>query len=76
MYRDCIMRTFAEFPENTKCPICDTNKNSESMLVGIHGTEDGNNMRALPIHTDCLDLGFDRTRNLIFQIVTDHRFSV
>ena len=76
LYRDCIMRTFTEFPKNVKCPICNTNKNSETMLIGKVGTEDGNNMQASPIHTDCLDLRLDEKRNFIFQVLTDHRFSV
>jgi hypothetical protein len=33
-------------------------------------------MQASPIHTDCLDLRLDEKRNFIFQVLTDHRFSV
>ena len=70
-----MIRTFTKFPEEIKCPICNTNENGESMLIGMSGTEDGNNMQASPIHTDCLDLRFKKDRNLIFQVLVDHKFS-
>ena len=48
------MRTFEHFPKETKCPICNTNKDKETMLVPIAGTQEGCNVQAIPIHTDCL----------------------
>lgn len=51
------MRTF-EHPnmDNFKCPICNTSDDKEIVLIGIEGTEDGNNIQAEQIHLECLEL--------------------
>lgn len=46
-------RTFAHFPDDLKCPICDTNDDGVMVLIPIAGTEDGNNMQAQPMHLGC-----------------------
>ena len=51
------MRTFEKgnwsSPE-TLCPICKTQDKGEVVLVPIAGTEDGNNMEAIQVHTKCI----------------------
>jgi len=63
------MRTFKEFPKGSECPICGTNDNKESTLIGIIGTEDGNNMQAAVFHTDCINLTYMPDKKMLVQIV-------
>ena len=51
------------------CPICKTSDIKEVVLVGINGTEDGNNMRAEQIHLDCIELLYDKDHNILYQIL-------
>lgn len=46
-------RTFKHFPEDLKCPVCNTNDDGETVLVPIDGTEDGMNCEAQCIHLAC-----------------------
>jgi len=48
------MRTFYNFPANSKCPICGTSDNKPCVLVPIDRTEQGNLCKAEPVHVDCL----------------------
>ncbi len=49
------MRTFSEFPANTICPICESSKQGETVLITIDGTDDGHgNCEATPVHVECL----------------------
>ena len=48
------MRTFEHFPEQSVCPVCKKSDDAECVLVPIAGTEDGNNIQAQPMHSDCL----------------------
>ena len=41
---------------NFECPICKTSEDKEVTLVGVLGTEDGNTMKAIQVHVDCLSL--------------------
>ncbi len=41
---------------NFNCPICKTSKDMPVVLVGIPGTEDGNNIEAKQIHSKCYQL--------------------
>jgi hypothetical protein len=41
---------------NFKCPICGTSDDKEVVLIGIDGTEEGNNIKAEQIHLECIDL--------------------
>lgn len=52
------MRTFEQFPNNQKCPICGTNDNKTYTLVPIDGTENGENVEAAPVHIECLPSPF------------------
>lgn len=51
------MRVFDEpNMENFKCPICGTSDNKPVVLVGVDGTQEGYNIRAVQYHLDCIDL--------------------
>lgn len=62
------MRTFAHFPEQAKCPLCDSNKDSECVLIEIIGTAQDGIAEGQPTHTACLfrDLRFQKQDKFIF----------
>jgi hypothetical protein len=45
---------FEHFPEQVKCPICNTNTDGLSVLIGVDGTSDGGIEEAKPVHLTCL----------------------
>jgi len=49
-----VRRAFKSFPPELLCPLCGMNTDSECVLAGIDGTEDGMNEQATPVHVDCL----------------------
>ena len=65
------MRVFKE--PNTafgfECPICKTGEIKEVVLIGIKGTEKGNNIQATQIHLSCLDPIFYKEQNVIIQFL-------
>lgn len=69
------MKVFKGFNQSGKdvCPVCETNSDKETVLIGIEGTEKGRNMKATQVHLECLDLrirkGSDETRDIIYQLV-------
>lgn len=66
------MRTFKHFNSEASrpCPICGTLDDKETMLIGIYGTQDGNNVQAIQVHTECLQEGliYNKDFNLIYTI--------
>lgn len=52
---------------NWKCPICNTNEDKPVTLIGIQGTEDGNNMQAEQFHVDCIELLYNEEMEIIYQ---------
>jgi len=46
-------RTFEHFPEDTKCPVCHTNKDIECILLEIDNTENEGICEATPTHLWC-----------------------
>lgn len=52
------MRSFKHFNNSgdSKCPVCNTNEDKETVLIGIEGTEDGGNIQAIQVHLDCIEL--------------------
>lgn len=50
------MRIFEQFPQGSGhiCPICGADTNDKTVLVPIHGTEDGHTMQAVPAHLNCI----------------------
>ena len=48
-----MLRTFDHFPEDSKCPLCGTNKDKETFLIAISGTKDGHICEAQPTHVEC-----------------------
>jgi hypothetical protein len=52
------MRTFEHFTQgHHSCPICGTDNDKETILIPIEGTQEGSNMEALQVHTECLQNG-------------------
>ena len=49
-----------------KCPICKTNDIKPVILIGIEGTQEGNNMQSEHFHVDCIDLLYYKKENLLF----------
>ena len=48
-------RTFEHFPRDTFCPVCNTNEDTECLLLEIDGTndEDGRICEGKPVHLWC-----------------------
>lgn len=65
------MRTFKEpnLSADWVCPICNTSKKKEVVLIGIVGTEEGNNMQAEQFHFECIELLWDKEVGLLYQRV-------
>lgn len=49
------------------CLICEKAKDKPVVLIGISGTEKGNNMQANQVHVDCLELLYYPDHKLIAQ---------
>lgn len=49
---------------NFSCPVCGDSTDSPVTLVGIAGTEIGNNMQAIQVHVSCIDLLYYTGNNL------------
>jgi hypothetical protein len=64
-----MSRVFEHFPATglSKCPVCDGNHDGPTILIPIYGTEDGNNMEAVPAHIDCVmdNLTYSKEHKLI-----------
>ena len=64
------MRTFEHYNQSGDdvCPICGTNKDEEIVLIPIMGTESGNNIQAIQVHTECLqkNLSYDKSMHIIY----------
>ena len=64
------MRIFKEGNwKNAKrlCPVCNTGKDGEVILIPIANTEEENIMEAVPVHLDCLQLLYDQELRIIYQ---------
>jgi transcription initiation factor IIE alpha subunit len=48
-------------------PICKTNKDGETVLIAIEGTEKNNIAQAIQVHLECLDLQWNKQYNIIYQ---------
>jgi len=68
--KKALRRTFKHFPDTDKCIICGTNEDRECILIPIFGTEDGSLVQAVPVHTGCLALGYDKENKIIYQVLT------
>lgn len=53
-----------------ECIICGNNDDRECCLIGIFGTQEGGIMQAVPVHTGCLNLGYDKENKIIYQVLT------
>lgn len=54
------MRLFDKFPEERTCPVCNSNEVGKCFLIPIHGTGEGYNYEAQPVHYRCLNDIVDR----------------
>jgi len=65
------MRTFKKMNKvgGEVCPICKTADNGEIVLIGIIGTEEGNNIEGKQFHLKCINLVYDKTSGIIYQRV-------
>ena len=61
------MKEFEHFPKEVICPLCGTNKDSPCTLIQTGGTSDGNIIRGIPIHIECIDLRYSKELNLFYQ---------
>lgn len=63
------MKVFKSFNQSNEdvCPICGTNEEKETVLIGIVGTEDGGNMEAKQFHLACINLMYYPDENIIAQ---------
>jgi len=62
------MRTFKHFPTEAICPICGTNKDSETFLAPIDGTQEDNIAEAQCVHVECVveNLKLNRELKMIY----------
>ena len=65
-------RTFENFPDTDKCPLCGTNENKECCLVPIDGTTNDNICEAQPIHVECIKeismFRYNKEHNLLYRV--------
>ena len=63
------MRTFEEpnISNDWKCPICETNNLEPVVLIGIEGTQEGNNIQAEQFHLDCIELLYIKEQKVLIQ---------
>ena len=61
------MRTFKHFPEGETCILCGCEGDGECILVGIDGTQEGNNEQAKPVHLNCIHLRYNPEAGAVYQ---------
>lgn len=49
------------------CPICGTREDKPIVLIGIAGTEEGNNIQAEVFHLDCIELTYYKEQRILAQ---------
>lgn len=51
------MRTFEEgnWTDDVKCPLCKTSDKGEVVLIPVLGTQKGNCIEAIQVHTKCIE---------------------
>ena len=64
-----MMRTFKKMNKSSgaTCPICNTDKDGEVVLIGIVGTQDDGIIEAKQFHLGCIELYYDKEHKLIYQ---------
>lgn len=61
-------RTFEHFPDNIKCPVCDTADDGECLLIPIDGTQEDRIAQAQPVHLWCaVATGFNKDLGLFYR---------
>jgi len=65
-----IFKTGNWSEEGEACPICGTKDKGQVVLVGIDGTENGNNIEAKQVHVKCLNLRLIKNDSeIIYQLI-------
>lgn len=70
------MRVFKEpnVSAGWKCPICGTDEKKEVVLIGIQGTQKGNNVQAEQFHLECIEpLFYRQGENGLIGMVFEYR---
>lgn len=49
------------------CPVCNSGKDGEVVLITIDNTIKGNIAEAIPVHLDCLDLFYNEEAKIVYQ---------
>ena len=63
------MKTFAHFPEDSRCLICGTNRDEESVLIPIEGIRRDSLCGKECVHLKCIQTAkykYNRTMNIIY----------
>ena len=63
------MRVFKDSEFIDSCPICGKTNRGDAILIGIDGTQEGNNIQAKLFHIKCIELTYYGNKNLIAQII-------
>lgn len=61
------MKEFKHFPVTDTCPVCQTNDDKPCLLIIIDGTQEGNIAQAIPVHSDCIELRYNRELKIFYQ---------
>lgn len=69
------MRTFEKgnWTDGVVCPICNTGTAGEVILVGIADTQDGNNIRAIQVHLECIGKHIMYYPNITAFVIQQHK---
>lgn len=64
------MKIFKDCNFEKECPICKRKDKGDGVLIGIDGTQDGNNIEAELFHLKCIKLIYykDKNKNIIAQL--------
>jgi hypothetical protein len=60
-----VFKSFNNYGDDV-CPVCGKNTLKETVLIPIAGTENGNIMKAMQVHLDCIDLTYHEINNEMF----------
>lgn len=60
-------RTFDHFPEDSLCPVCETNNDGVTVLIPIDGTQKDSISQAIPLHLKCAIVDrYDKEHRLFY----------
>ena len=71
------MRLFDHFPEDSICPVCNSNEVGKCFLMPVHGTGERLIYEAIPVHYRCLITGiadrlfYDKKMGIVYAKLGD-----